>query len=36
LQWRRLRPPLVNLSDADAARLIEQAQAAGLIDAVRR
>jgi 4-hydroxy-tetrahydrodipicolinate synthase len=35
-QWRRLRPPLVNLSDADAARLIEQAQAAGLIDAVRR
>jgi 4-hydroxy-tetrahydrodipicolinate synthase len=35
-QWRRLRPPLVNLSGADAAKLIEQAEAAGVIDAVRQ
>lgn len=34
-QWRRLRPPLVNLSETDAAKLIEKAQAAGLMDAVR-
>jgi 4-hydroxy-tetrahydrodipicolinate synthase len=35
-EWRRLRPPLINLSESDAAKLIEQAGAAGLIDAVRR
>jgi 4-hydroxy-tetrahydrodipicolinate synthase len=33
--WRRLRPPLVNLPADDAARVIAQAEAAGLIDAVR-
>jgi 4-hydroxy-tetrahydrodipicolinate synthase len=35
-QWRRLRPPLVNLSGDDAAKLRDQAQAVGIIDAVRR
>jgi 4-hydroxy-tetrahydrodipicolinate synthase len=33
--WRRLRPPLVNLSSDDAARLIDEAETAGLLDAVR-
>ena len=33
--WRRLRTPLINLAPDDAARLIEQAQRAGLIEAVR-
>jgi 4-hydroxy-tetrahydrodipicolinate synthase len=33
--WRRLRPPLVNLSQDDAARLLDQAQSAGLLDALR-
>ena len=35
-QWRLLRPPLTNLAETDAARLIEQAAAAGLIEALRR
>lgn len=35
-EWRRLRPPLVNLSAEDAARLLDEANAAGLVDAVRR
>jgi 4-hydroxy-tetrahydrodipicolinate synthase len=35
-QWKRLRPPLVNLAAADAAKLIEQAQAHGVLDAVRQ
>ena len=34
-QWRRLRPPLVNLAEADASNLIAQVGAAGLTDAVR-
>jgi 4-hydroxy-tetrahydrodipicolinate synthase len=34
--WRRLRTPMVNLSAQDAAALLEKAQAAGLIDAVRQ
>ena len=33
--WRRLRPPLVNLGAEDAARLLEEAQQAGLIDDLR-
>jgi 4-hydroxy-tetrahydrodipicolinate synthase len=33
--WRRLRPPFVNLPDKDAARLLSQAQEAGLVEAVR-
>jgi len=33
--WRRLRPPLVNLAQDDAARLLAQAHEAGLIEAVR-
>jgi 4-hydroxy-tetrahydrodipicolinate synthase len=32
-EWRRLRPPLVNLPEADATRLL--ASATGLIDAIR-
>jgi 4-hydroxy-tetrahydrodipicolinate synthase len=35
-QWRRVRPPLINLTADDVARLIEQATSAGLIEAVRR
>jgi 4-hydroxy-tetrahydrodipicolinate synthase len=34
-EWRRLRPPLINLSQEDAERLLAQAQRAGLVDAVR-
>jgi 4-hydroxy-tetrahydrodipicolinate synthase len=34
-EWRRLRPPLINLSQDDAQRLIAQAERAGLVDAVR-
>lgn len=34
-QWRLLRPPLTNLAETDAARLIEQATGAGLIEALR-
>lgn len=34
-EWRRLRPPLVSLSQDDAERLIAQADRAGLVDAVR-
>lgn len=33
--WRRVRPPLISLSEGDAARLIDQANAFGLLDAVR-
>lgn len=35
-QWRRLRPPLVNLSPTDAVTLLKQAEAAGLVDAARQ
>jgi 4-hydroxy-tetrahydrodipicolinate synthase len=34
-EWRRLRPPLINLSPDDAARLVNQATAAGLVDDLR-
>ncbi len=34
-RWRRLRPPLVNLSEGDAAKLIDQAKTAAVLDAVK-
>jgi 4-hydroxy-tetrahydrodipicolinate synthase len=33
--WRRLRPPLVNLTAEDAAALIDKARAAGVLEALR-
>lgn len=35
VEWKRLRAPLINLSQDDATRLLNQAAAAGLIDDVR-
>lgn len=35
LEWRRLRPPLINLSRDDAAPLLDWAQSSGLLDEVR-
>jgi 4-hydroxy-tetrahydrodipicolinate synthase len=34
-EWRRLRTPLLNLSQDDASKLIEQANAAGVLEALR-
>jgi len=35
-QWRNLRAPLVNLSEADTTKLIGEAKAAGVFDAARQ